>query len=146
MLMFACLSSLTVLLVNLAVTIYAMVRYKGTRAVVPVYEGDCDWVKNVDTGLHILINILSTALLGASNLCMQLLAAPTREEIDEAHRRNKWLDIGVPSFRNLLRIKRQRVVIWVCLVLSSIPLHFMYVCSLHSRRSSQILGQRQSTH
>lgn len=104
-----------------------MIRYKGTRAVVPIYEGNCEWVGSVDTALHILINILSTGLLGASNLCMQLLVAPTREEIDGAHRQNKWLDIGVPSIRNLLRIKWQRVTMWACLALSSIPLHFMYV-------------------
>jgi hypothetical protein len=120
-------TTLAVLLVNLSFAIYMPIKHHGLQAVVRLYEGDCRWVKYVDTGLHILINVLSTGLLGASNLCMQLLAAPTRREIDEAHRDNKWLDIGVPSWRNLWRIKRPRRVVWWCLALSSIPLHFMYV-------------------
>jgi hypothetical protein len=35
-----------------------------------LYEGDCDRVRHLSTGLHLLINILSTTLLGASNYGM----------------------------------------------------------------------------
>ncbi|KAJ5154792.1 uncharacterized protein N7500_010231 [Penicillium coprophilum] len=34
----------------------------------------------------------------------QCLAAPTRQAIDRAHRQGSWLDIGVPSVRNLFRL------------------------------------------
>lgn len=37
-----------------------------------------------------------------------------------------WLDIGVPSLRNLRRISTRRVVLWWLLALSSIPLHLLY--------------------
>ncbi|KAK2027464.1 hypothetical protein LX32DRAFT_694763 [Colletotrichum zoysiae] len=42
-----------------------------------LYDGDCETVKRLDRGLHLLIN-LSTGILSASNFCMQLQAAPTR--------------------------------------------------------------------
>lgn len=73
------------------------------------------------------INILSSLLLGASNNCAQLLSSPTRHDIDKAHAKGKWLDIGVPSVRNLGHISGWRVLLWALLFLSSIPLHLVYV-------------------
>jgi hypothetical protein len=95
------------------------------RGLIKLYEGDCERVKYMGIGAHVGINILSTLLLGNSNLCMQLLVAPTRDEIDAAHRRKVWLDIGIQSWRNLTNIKPSRMWIWVILLISSIPLHFM---------------------
>jgi hypothetical protein len=123
----ATLTSISVLLVNVVITIVVETKYRPTGGVVSMYEGSCSWVKNVDIVSHILINVLSTLLLGASNLCMQILAAPTREEVDKAHLNRKWLDIGVPSWRNLRSISRTRLMMWFVLGLSSVPLHFMYV-------------------
>lgn len=57
---------------------------------------------------------------------MQCLAAPTRKEIDRFHAQGKYLDIGVPSVRNLRAIPRSKVLLWWALGLSSIPLHLMY--------------------
>jgi hypothetical protein len=123
----AALTSCIVLVVNLIIAIIVQSKYKAIGGVVSLYEGSCSWVKDIDIGSHLLINVLSTLLLGASNLCMQLLAAPTREEVDEAHSKKRWLDIGVPSWRNLKSISRTRRLMWFTLGLSSVPLHFMYV-------------------
>ena len=71
----------------------------------------------------LLINIATT--VSASNFCMQLLAAPTRQEIDKAHKNKKWLDIGVPSVRNLKYISKRRGIAIFLLATSSIPLHFL---------------------
>jgi hypothetical protein len=57
---------------------------------------------------------------------MQRLVAPTRKEIDDAHAKRKWLDIGIPSVRNLTLINKTRVFLWLLLGLSSVPLHFVY--------------------
>ena len=57
---------------------------------------------------------------------MQRLSAPTREEIDKAHRKGDWLDVAVPSARNLWRINRWRGVGWLLLAISSLPLHLLY--------------------
>src|SRR4051812_17828327 len=89
------------------------------------FTGDCDKVARMTTALHLLINILSTLLLGASNFCMQRLVSPTRREVDVCHGKKKWLDIGMPSVRNLFSISKGRTAIWFLLALSSAPLHFL---------------------
>jgi hypothetical protein len=76
-----------------------------------IFEGDCRTATRLDTGLHVLINIMSTLLLSASNLALQLVVSPTRHDVDVAHKKGVWLDIGVPSFRNLWHISRSSVIV-----------------------------------
>lgn len=119
-------SSMTVLIINVVFVAVLGSKYGITsrRGLINLHEGDCKQVKMFGTGAHVCINILSTLLLGASNLCMQLLVAPTRKEIDVAHRKKMWLDIGIPSWRNLSNIKRSRKWLFFILMISSVPLHF----------------------
>lgn len=86
-----------VFLINFTVTIWGSVHNKTKGDV--LFEGDCERVRKLNTGLHLLINLLSTVLLSSSNYCMQCLSAPTRREIDDSHAKRIWLDIGVPSIR-----------------------------------------------
>lgn len=90
-----------------------------------LHEGSCKFVKRTNTGVHFMINVMGTILLGASNYCMQCLSAPTRAEVNQAHAKFSWVDIGVPSVRNLFRIRKLRVLLWVILGLSSLPLHLL---------------------
>lgn len=90
-----------------------------------LYDGQCETTKKINIGVHLLINILSTILLGASNYCMQCMSAPTRSEAEQAHARFRWVDVGVPSIRNLSKIRGLRVVLWLLLGLSSLPLHLL---------------------
>lgn len=87
--------------------------------------GDCSEIRNVNSALHLVINVMSSLLLGAGNYCMQVLVAPSREEMDRAHSRGRSLDIGVPSMRNLRYIKWQKTVIWFILCLLSTILHLV---------------------
>lgn len=89
------------------------------------FQGNCKTSRALDIFIHLLINVLSTCLLGASNYCMQCLNAPTREDIDKAHTNGTWLDIGVPSLRNLCIMTKGRLAIWSLLALSSVPLHLL---------------------
>lgn len=57
---------------------------------------------------------------------MQCLHSPTREEVNKAHSEKKWLDIGIPSWRNRRYVSTKNNVLWWCLGLSSVPLHFLY--------------------
>ncbi|KAF9885145.1 hypothetical protein FE257_000671 [Aspergillus nanangensis] len=91
-----------------------------------MYEGSCVVTKRWSIGLHLIINILGTAILGASNYCMQTLVAPTREDIDRAHAQHRWLDIGCASLRNLLAVGRRRSVLWAILMLTATPFHLLY--------------------
>lgn len=95
-----------------------------------LFNGDCSRTKTLSTALHLVINVLSTILLGATNYTQQCLAAPSREDIDLAHEKRDWLEIGVSSVRNLSRISKGRVVLLVCLALTSLPLHLLWVVSL----------------
>lgn len=86
--------------------------------------------------MHLIINILSTGILAASNYCMQTLVAPTREDIDASHARGKWLDIGTPSLGNLKVTPKHRVALWLVLWITATPFHLMYVSyNLYSRVS-----------
>lgn len=90
-----------------------------------LYEGDCGTTGNINAAIHLVINLLSTVLLGSSNYCMQCLSAPTREEVNVAHARKQWLDIGVLSTRNLSGISRRRKCLWWMMGISSLPLHLL---------------------
>jgi hypothetical protein len=114
------------LLLNLGVGIWAL-RTICFRPIFEVFRGDCGNVEKINTLVHLGINVISTALLSGSNYCMQCLSAPTRKDVDRAHAKGMWLDIGVPSIRNLQSISKKKVSLWWCLGLSSVPLHLMYV-------------------
>ncbi|KAF2807166.1 uncharacterized protein BDZ99DRAFT_447454 [Mytilinidion resinicola] len=111
--------SAIVLIVNIVWTAWAMSKNNTRNGIGTLFQGDCGVVKKLDLWLHLLINILSTVLLGSSNFCMQILVAPSRREVDEAHRKRKWLDIGCPSLRNLRHIAWIRRVLWFLLLVSS---------------------------
>ena len=122
----SCASSASVVfLINLSAAIWAAVTVGIHQGKGVLFNGSCTKIRPLNVGVHLLINILSTVLLSGSNYCMQCLSAPTRKEIDEAHKRRIWLDIGVPSIRNLRRISGRRAFLWWILGLSSLPLHLL---------------------
>lgn len=113
------------LIINLVVTIWAATSFGLSGGIGTIHVGPCSSIKRTGLWLHIGINLLSTMMLGASNYIMQALCSPARGEVEEAHSQRKWLDIGIQSFRNLIKIKRSRMAIWILLAASSIPLHLM---------------------
>ncbi|KAK4450480.1 hypothetical protein QBC34DRAFT_460961 [Podospora aff. communis PSN243] len=125
-----------ILFTNLGFTIFAVSRYGSDKGVGLIYEGDCERVRTLDQWLHLLINLLGTGMLSASNYCMQLQAAPTRANIDRAHKDNRWLDVGIPSLRNLRYISNWRRLSWALLALSSVPIHLIYNSAVFQSLSS----------
>ncbi|KIK53464.1 hypothetical protein GYMLUDRAFT_232806 [Collybiopsis luxurians FD-317 M1] len=125
----------TVLLANIIILIWSAVRTGGDSSGL-VFQGDCNEVDHISIGIHLVINVLSTLLLGASNYIMQSLCAPTRREVDEAHERGSWLDIGLQSLRNLSYTSRRKRLLWIALSASSIPLHLFYNSSFFSTLSA----------
>ncbi|KAF2491784.1 hypothetical protein BU16DRAFT_574727 [Lophium mytilinum] len=91
-----------------------------------LYDGACSETRTLNVGVHVLINVFSTALLGASNYAMQCLVAPTRGELDKTHVKGGWMDVGVLSLRNLRGVGRRKVVLWGLLGVTSLPLHLFY--------------------
>ena len=68
---------------------------------ITIYQEKCTTTRNLNIAAHIGINILGVAIISGSNYSMQVLNAPTRKEVNKAHSRWIWLDIGVASIRNL---------------------------------------------
>ncbi|KAH7184595.1 uncharacterized protein B0J16DRAFT_266395 [Fusarium flagelliforme] len=127
---------IVVLVINLGVTIWSTVRlqsinprFNGSHRKV-IYEGSCSASRTINVVIHLVINIFSSVLLAASNYGMQCLSAPTRADVDRAHGRRSWMDIGIPSFRNIRMVSRARGTLWFLLFLSSIPLHLLYVSQI----------------
>lgn len=118
--------SILVLLTNISLLIVGGVGYKGyMRGIGTLDSGASSHIQKTGAGLYVLINILSTALLISSDHCIQILSAPSREDLDFIHSRKGWLDIGIISFRNICYIKRLRFIFWLILRLSSLPLHLL---------------------
>ncbi|KAH7079730.1 hypothetical protein FB567DRAFT_533217 [Paraphoma chrysanthemicola] len=132
------------LLVNIILTIVAASSWKIEEKIATAFTGDCAVATRQTTVAHFFINVLSSGLLGASNYCMQRLVAPTRKEIDIAHAHKTWLDIGIPSVRNLFHIAPLRVFLWLVLVLSSVPLHFLYNSAVFGTISANVVTFEQS--
>ena len=126
-----------VLVINLIFTIWAVAKSGVQDGLGTLQDGSCKRTMSLTNWIHIAINVLSTLLLGASNYSMQCLSAPTRSEVDKAHSQGIWLDIGVPSVRNLRRLSTPRIVLWWLLAISSLPLHLLYNSAVFSTLSTQ---------
>ncbi|KAF5006967.1 hypothetical protein FDECE_6683 [Fusarium decemcellulare] len=132
-------ASSAVLLINLSLTIWSTTRPAGTeeqsgRRI--LFEGSCSKSRTINILVHLLINLFSSVLLAASSYGMQCLSAPTRTEVDKAHRQEAWMDIGVLSVRNLWRLPWTRSILWALLALSSVPLHLLYNSVIFSSLST----------
>ncbi|RSL52670.1 hypothetical protein CEP54_010779 [Fusarium duplospermum] len=90
-------SCTVVFIVNLFALIWAVTRDEKNWVGQPILqEGPCSDMRYLNAGLHLIINALSSVLLAASNYGMQCISAPTRADVDKAHFKGGWLDIGVP--------------------------------------------------
>jgi hypothetical protein len=121
----SCFSAL-VLCYNIAIVITGSKIHGGYQGgITEIKVGKARDMAQLNTVLHVLINACSTILLAASNYTMQVLSAPTRQDIDSAHKNNQWFEIGILSLRNVRAIARRRAAVWLILALSSIPLHLL---------------------
>ena len=119
-------ASIFVLTCNAGILLYGVLKSDRVHgSIATIVKGNVATTSRISTALHIFINVLSTTLLTSSNYAMQLLCAPTPEEISRAHQTGKWLEIGLMSFRNLRQIEKKRALLWWLLALSSAPLHLL---------------------
>ncbi|CAG8122705.1 unnamed protein product [Penicillium olsonii] len=112
---------------------------------VPLYEGSCSTTRNLSTGLHLLINGLGTLVLSTSSYTSQFLAAPSRRDIDKAHSKGSWLDIGVHSLRNILALEGRKKFLWAVLLVSTIPIHAFVFVAPGDYNGSQTLNLTTSS-
>ncbi|KAF2452340.1 hypothetical protein BDY21DRAFT_407015, partial [Lineolata rhizophorae] len=120
-------AGIAILLTNIAVVVFVVLTYnKPGDQLIPVLTGSCDQTQRLNTWIHFVVNIVSTILLCGSNYYMQILSAPTRHVINREHAYRRWLDIGIPSVRNLHMIPAPRKALWGVILLVSLPLHLAY--------------------
>ena len=85
-----------------------------------IFVGGCATAEDIDWGLHAVISVFVVVLVAGANYVFQVLSSPTREEVTAAHQSRRWLDIGIPSFRNLGRIERGRMLLAVVVLSSAV--------------------------
>ncbi|KAF6828995.1 hypothetical protein CMUS01_08354 [Colletotrichum musicola] len=114
-------------LINLIFVLWATIqkRDKFENGIGTLLDQNYSTIKIINTTVNVIINILSTILLAGSNYCMQCLMAPTRPEIDDAHARQSWLDIGILSVRNFWNKPWKKKIIKILLSFASLPLHLV---------------------
>ena len=117
--------ALVIFVVGLVGFIVALVLPKGNGGSVTASEGlpmavifssdssstggaSCSAARPVAWGLRAVLAVFTVALLAGAQYVFQVLSSPTRAEIDEAHMSRRWLDIGVPSIRNVIFFLRKR--------------------------------------
>ncbi|KAK4141295.1 uncharacterized protein C8A04DRAFT_14224 [Dichotomopilus funicola] len=91
-----------------------------------VYVGACGTATAVNMGVHAAITVAAVVLLAGANYVFQVLTSPTRAEVDAAHRQERWVDIGVPSLRNLKWIGRGRAALAVLVVVMAVLTQILY--------------------
>ncbi|KAI0123305.1 hypothetical protein BJ170DRAFT_736541 [Xylariales sp. AK1849] len=119
--------AVSVVIANIGITIWIMVHYHpDPRGIGTLSFGNCKEMDTINTVLHVGLNIMSSLFLGAGNYCMQIIGAPSRQEIDTAHANGVSLDIGVPSVKNIWHIQRQRKLFWVLFGICATTLHLFW--------------------
>jgi hypothetical protein len=112
-----------------AVALTLMVTFTMTYAsegdVSTFMTGNCLTVSRWNSFWHAVLNLASMLFLGAGNYCMQVLVAPSRAEVDKAHREGRSMDIGIHSFGNILRIASKRRITWFVLGAVSTSMHLL---------------------
>lgn len=117
--------SLCAFILNIIIYAWLYMTYDSRAGTATIMNGSCTMVRNANIGVHAGLNVLSTMVLGASTYAMQGVTAPTRQEVDKAHAKGTWLQIGTHSVRNLFHVKKRNLWIWVLLALTSVPFHLM---------------------
>ncbi|KAK5994722.1 hypothetical protein PT974_03105 [Cladobotryum mycophilum] len=125
--------ALSAFIASTGTIIWALTRHwPDERGIGTLYLGDCSVAAQVNRFIHLVLNLVSTLLLGAGSYCMQVLMAPERHEVNTAHSEGSSMEIGVLSYRNRRFIPRGRVVLWHALGIVSIFLHLFWNSIVYS--------------
>ena len=114
----------TLLVISVVCLILAISRQVVSGETV-IFSGSCDTATNINTGVHAAINVLAVILLVGSNYVFQILSSPTRLELASAHNKKQWLDIGIPSLRNLFHVSGLRTALVALALLSAVTTQIM---------------------
>ncbi|KAK1976579.1 hypothetical protein LZ30DRAFT_603189 [Colletotrichum cereale] len=115
-----------ILIVAIVCLVLALVVVGMIRGESRLFKGDCAAARDLKIGVFVAINVIAIVLLSAANYVFQVLSSPTRIEVDVAHSEKRWLDIGIPSFRNLHFVSKPRVIMAVIIMLAAVSTQVIY--------------------
>ncbi|KAK8139270.1 hypothetical protein PG984_002650 [Apiospora sp. TS-2023a] len=115
-----------VLLIISVVALILAISRKGASDETVVFSGSCDTASSINTGLHAAINVFAITILVGSNYAFQILSSPTRTELASAHNKKQWLDIGIPSLRNLFHVSGLRTALVAVALLCAVSTQIIY--------------------
>ncbi|KAH6985672.1 hypothetical protein BKA56DRAFT_291858 [Ilyonectria sp. MPI-CAGE-AT-0026] len=101
-----------------------------------VVDGDVSEVRGANWGIHALVNIFAVVLVAAANYVVQILSSPTRCEVDTAHEKLTWVDIGIPSLRNLRLISSTRAALSATLLVLAVGSQIIYNALIFTTQSA----------
>jgi len=117
--------SFLVLVVGIVCLILAVSKAQMLGGESAIFAGGCAQAERIGWGLRAVISVFVIILLAIGNYVFQVLSSPTRRELASAHERHKWLEIGVPSWRNLRFISSTRVFLAAVILLAAFSTQLM---------------------
>ncbi|KAM7210124.1 hypothetical protein V8F06_014494, partial [Rhypophila decipiens] len=126
--------AVAVLGISISLTVHGGI-HDGYLTTVTIKSGSCADIKSADTWIHLVMNILSSCMLAATNFAMQAWSAPTRSDIDKVHSKGGTIDIAVSSVCNMFWIRPVRLLFWVVMFLVALPLHFVFNSAVYKTSS-----------
>lgn len=122
---FNSLISFIILVAEIIVLIVILTKTKLLAGESAVWSGDCGRAERINIGIHVVINVIGIVLLAGANYAFQVLSSPTRREVDKAHEKRRWLDIGVTSVRNFAHISGFRAILGIIILFTAISIQVM---------------------
>ena len=113
-------------IILLALLVFSSIRAGGLSKVLVLLDRPCHETERLNLWLHLVTNIISTVILASANFFMQILTAPSRQEIDIAHAKKTYVEIGVQSLLNFPQLRKAKLRSWIGLLLTSLPLHLFF--------------------
>jgi hypothetical protein len=114
-----------ILVVAIVCLVLAITRSRVLGGESAIYTGSCAATERLNSGLCVIINIFVVILLAIANYVFQILSSPTRTEVAGAHDKRTWLDIGIPSVRNLRHITTSRVCLIAITIIAAVSTQIM---------------------
>lgn len=117
----------SVWLLCLVFTIWTVANHEsGDGLVFTLQTGSRSAVRRSNLWVHLLINTVASSVYAVSSYVMQKLAAPTRADIDNAHREGASVKVGSLAVTNFALLSKKKFAVFALLWSSSLPIHLMF--------------------
>jgi hypothetical protein len=117
--------SFAILVATIVCLTLAVARAQMLGGEMAIFVGGCRRASQISWGLLAAINILVVVLVAIANYIFQILGSPTRAEVAAQHDMKRWLDIGIPSVRNLRAVSGGRVLVVVIILVAALSTQIM---------------------